>query len=289
MGKIFERAPRFLAFYQRNRELYSANPRNQPIGFPLMENLFGQIAGLPLHPLVIHFATVLIPISAVGVILVVLSKKLRRYYAIPTLGLLLVSVPIAFIAKQSGEQLAEKTGITAEHLNFGTLLPPIVLGFFVVAALWFLSSRKEANKILTGIMGAVSVVGAVVSLTFTFLVGHSGAEATWGETFGSSENSETLGPSPAPTSTEDSDSNGTPSDALTMDEVAKHNSADDCWSVINGEVYDLTQFASRHPGGQDAIHSLCGVDGTNAFLNQHGNQREPNQDLSRLRIGTLSN
>ncbi|MFM7014224.1 MAG: cytochrome b5 domain-containing protein [Actinomycetota bacterium] len=255
-----------------------------------MENLFGQIAGLPLHPLVIHFATVLIPLSAIGVIVVVLSKKLRRYYALPTLGMLLVSVPIAFIAKESGEQLAEEVGITADHLNYGTLLPPIVLGFFAVSVIWYLATRKESLKLMSNIFGVVAIAGAAVTLVFTFLVGHSGAEATWGDTFKSSDDSSI----PTPSESEDDDDSGAsqspaPADgAITIDEVAKHDTAGDCWSVINGDVYDLTQFASQHPGGQAAINSLCGVDGTSAFLSQHGTQRDPNRELASLKIGTLA-
>lgn len=50
---------------------------------------------------------------------------------------------------------------------------------------------------------------------------------------------------------------------LTMAEVAKHNSAYDCWMVINNEVLDLTYFTS-HPGGSTYI-PYCGTDGTAAY------------------------
>ena len=38
-----------------------------------------------------------------------------------------------------------------------------------------------------------------------------------------------------------------------MSEVAKHNSATDCWVVIHGIVYDLTDFQRTHPGGSQII------------------------------------
>lgn len=36
-------------------------------------------------------------------------------------------------------------------------------------------------------------------------------------------------------------------------EVAKHASAEDCWVVVNGKVYDLTAFAPNHPGGAQSM------------------------------------
>lgn len=51
---------------------------------------------------------------------------------------------------------------------------------------------------------------------------------------------------------------------LTKDEVAKHSSADNCWTIIDGAVYDLTSFISRHPGGSEILRA-CGIDGTSLF------------------------
>ncbi|MDD5289919.1 MAG: cytochrome b5-like heme/steroid binding domain-containing protein [Patescibacteria group bacterium] len=53
---------------------------------------------------------------------------------------------------------------------------------------------------------------------------------------------------------------------LTMAEVAKHNSASDCWSIISGQVYNLTSLIYSHSGGSQTILSVCGRDGTTAFL-----------------------
>lgn len=51
---------------------------------------------------------------------------------------------------------------------------------------------------------------------------------------------------------------------LTEEEVAKHNSAEDCWTIIRGNAYDITPFISSHPGG-DEILRACGVDATTLF------------------------
>ena len=52
---------------------------------------------------------------------------------------------------------------------------------------------------------------------------------------------------------------------ITAEEVAKHNSAESCWVIIHGKVYDLTSFLPAHPGGQKIILKEAGKDGSKAF------------------------
>lgn len=76
----------------------------------------------------------------------------------------------------------------------------------------------------------------------------------------------------------------------TSAEVAAHNTSSSCWTIINGTVYDLTTWIFQHPGGEGAILSICGVDGTQAFEGQHGNPRDtrPQQLLAGFKVGTLA-
>lgn len=73
----------------------------------------------------------------------------------------------------------------------------------------------------------------------------------------------------------------------TMEQVSKHNTPTDCWSVVNGGVYNFTDLISVHPGGPYPIVSACGIDGTSKFLNEHGGQEMPAQELAKLKIGEL--
>lgn len=73
----------------------------------------------------------------------------------------------------------------------------------------------------------------------------------------------------------------------TMADVQSHNTRESCWAAINGNVYDLTTWISRHPGGETPIVGLCGTDGTAAFTNQHGGQSRPASMLALLKIGTI--
>ncbi len=70
--------------------------------------------------------------------------------------------------------------------------------------------------------------------------------------------------------------------------VAEHNNQTDCWTAINGSVYDLTSFVSQHPGGVDKITRLCGIDGSSQFNNQHGSSKKAQASLSLLKIGQLN-
>jgi len=31
--------------------------------------------------------------------------------------------------------------------------------------------------------------------------------------------------------------------------VSKHNTPENCWIVVNDEIWDVTDFAQQHPGG----------------------------------------
>eukprot|EP00301_Raphidiophrys_heterophryoidea_P025181 c8391_g1_i1.p1 GENE.c8391_g1_i1~~c8391_g1_i1.p1 ORF type:complete len:518 (+),score=124.79 c8391_g1_i1:65-1555(+) len=57
--------------------------------------------------------------------------------------------------------------------------------------------------------------------------------------------------------------------SISFDELAKHNTRDDCWVAINGKVYDLTTFLSEHPAGPGVIIKQAGKDGTEAFKPYH--------------------
>mmetsp|Transcript_133014 Transcript_133014/g.187950 ORF Transcript_133014/g.187950 Transcript_133014/m.187950 type:complete len:82 (+) Transcript_133014:27-272(+) len=50
-----------------------------------------------------------------------------------------------------------------------------------------------------------------------------------------------------------------------MEEIAKHNTPEDLWLVIEGKVYDVTDFADEHPGGPEFLEEEAGTDATELF------------------------
>merc|ERR1712066_226819 len=52
---------------------------------------------------------------------------------------------------------------------------------------------------------------------------------------------------------------------FSMAEVAKHTTKSDCWVVVAGQVLNVTNFLSEHPGGELAILTFAGKDATEEF------------------------
>ena len=84
---------------------------------------------------------------------------------------------------------------------------------------------------------------------------------------------------------------------FTMAEIATHNSKTDCWTVISGQVYELTDFVNRHPGGNEVVRA-CGIDATTLFTSRTTKDGQPigsgtphsqvaQEQLAKLKIGTI--
>ncbi|XP_021748030.1 delta(8)-fatty-acid desaturase-like [Chenopodium quinoa] len=56
---------------------------------------------------------------------------------------------------------------------------------------------------------------------------------------------------------------------ITSDELKNHNKAGDLWISIQGKVYDVTNWAKDHPGGDIPLLALAGNDVTDAFIAYH--------------------
>ncbi|KZZ94071.1 acyl-CoA dehydrogenase [Ascosphaera apis ARSEF 7405] len=52
-------------------------------------------------------------------------------------------------------------------------------------------------------------------------------------------------------------------------EVAKHNTEEDLWCIIDHRVYDLSEFVDAHPGGNVVLRQIAGTDATVDFYNLH--------------------
>lgn len=46
---------------------------------------------------------------------------------------------------------------------------------------------------------------------------------------------------------------------FTLQEVANHCMADDCWVIIHGSVYDIFQYLEQHPGGANIVMKSAGT------------------------------
>jgi hypothetical protein len=78
---------------------------------------------------------------------------------------------------------------------------------------------------------------------------------------------------------------------LTTSEIAKHSSPQDCWMIISGKVYVVTEFENLHPGGAARIIEFCGKDATQAFSsikNGQGHSVTADMEHAGMLLGDLN-
>ncbi|MFK4852846.1 DUF2231 domain-containing protein [Microbacterium sp. ZW T6_19] len=143
-----------------------------------------EIAGLPLHPLIVHAVVVLVPLTALALALGALLPSVRRRLgmATPIAALLVLAlVPVTMLA---GEALAQQVGpvpAVVRHAELGRMLWPWTAAMFLVAAIqwsWFrFGAPRRAARIVIAVLAVVSGAGSTIMVV---LVGEAGARAVWG-------------------------------------------------------------------------------------------------------------
>ncbi|GAA0151703.1 oxidoreductase [Lithospermum erythrorhizon] len=52
---------------------------------------------------------------------------------------------------------------------------------------------------------------------------------------------------------------------ISYSEVSSHNTPNDCWVIINAKAYNVTNFLSEHPGGDEVLLAAAGMDASDEF------------------------
>jgi hypothetical protein len=139
------------------------------------------VLGLPLHPLVVHAAVVLIPLVALGMVVAAASPTWAERLRLP-LGVLAVGGAVAaVVARWSGQQLLARVPGSAElaqHVDVADLLAWFVVAFAVLVVGWAVLSVRGTAPRWLGWLVAVSGLAVTV---WTVLAGHTGATSVWGD------------------------------------------------------------------------------------------------------------
>jgi hypothetical protein len=135
--------------------------------------------GLPTHALVVHAAVVLLPLSALGAIIMGFSQRFSVRFGPVVVAVAAVGTVAAFASRISGEELAARVGNPEVHAQAGSLLPFIAVGFLAVAVLLWLLDRRGRRDLGTQIVAVVVIVASLILIGWTIRTGHTGAEATW--------------------------------------------------------------------------------------------------------------
>jgi uncharacterized membrane protein len=148
-----------------------------------------EIQGLPLHPLVVHAVVVLVPLAALGGILISLLTKARKRYGSLVLVVAAVAMVSTYVAQLAGQSLynslPQRSPLLEFHASIGTGLLLWTLLLFVGIVVLMLAQRlidqeKPRGKI-AWISGAViTIITAVISLVQVARIGHAGSNAVWG-------------------------------------------------------------------------------------------------------------
>lgn len=158
--------------------------------------------GLPAHPLIVHVPIVLIPLVAIGAVLM-LWPSLRARIGWATVVLAGAATVFSFLAVGSGEQLEEAVEGTADerllhaHTSIGENIRIwILLLFLVLLALMLFDhyrSRVVAERAPSRIspqsakavgvtLSVLAIALAAVSTYWIARIGHTGAKASWDKT-----------------------------------------------------------------------------------------------------------
>lgn len=239
---------------------------NLPMGW------LAEFDALPLHPLLVHGVIVVLPVAAIWFVLAAWRPNVvaRTWWLGWTLAVLAV-IGVS-MAESSGESLAAAVGNPVEHAEAGDRVGPVAAALaLLVLALVFLRLVRRVGP-LDRVVAVLGTLVAVALFPLTYLAGHSGAEAVWKEPYAQAK---------APITTD--------LRTIPAAEVARHATSTDCWTIVDGSVYDVTSFIARHPAGPGDIERMCGRDASDSFLGQHQGQAEPEDWLATLRIGTVGN
>nr|XP_054755277.1 acyl-CoA 6-desaturase-like [Lytechinus pictus] len=76
---------------------------------------------------------------------------------------------------------------------------------------------------------------------------------------------------------------------VTWDEVKKHDgkTVKEKWLVVDNQVYDITQWSKRHPGGFKVITHYAGQDGSEAFTAFHNDEQYVRKFMKSIHIGQI--
>lgn len=243
-----------------------------------------------MHPLVVHAVVVLLPLGSLGLLALLIWRKARPVGLPLTVAVLAAATGAAWVARFSGLALAQRVGEPALHRTLGTQLPLLATLSLVLGGLWWVLHRKGSDPLWVRVLAAIV---ALASIGLTAAVGHTGAQSVWSSVIASPSAT-----APAPTTPETDPApeipsispspDPTPSDGYTVEQVAEHATAEDCWTIIDGTVYDVTGWVNQHPGGAQRIVPLCGTDGTAAFQGQHSGDSTPQERLAQFELGPLA-
>jgi Predicted membrane protein (DUF2231) len=150
---------------------------------------FHEIHGLPDHALFLHFVVVLVPLTALLLIVCALWPAARRHLVWLTLILAGVTAALTPITVKAGEWLFDlqrkPTPILLEHADRGEWMPYFSAALLVVAVvlavLHIVEHRSDKRRPATQVVVAILALAVgISSILQVYRVGDAGSQSVWG-------------------------------------------------------------------------------------------------------------
>lgn len=150
------------------------------------------VFGLPLHPLVVHGAAVLVPLTALLAVIIAVSEVKRRRWGVLTWLMATAALGATVVAKLSGQNLEESLYpevtplTTAQHVDYGASSIWFVLALWLAVSavlLIDLDRRRRdgfGSPLLPTLVAVVTIVAAMAATGQVALTAWTGTEARWG-------------------------------------------------------------------------------------------------------------
>lgn len=152
------------------------------------------LLSLPLHPLVVHAAVVLVPLFAIAALLWAVRPSWGWWLRWPVLVGSVLSIAIVFITRQTGDTLRGDLRMRGDAVEHHEQMSGLLLGStvaLVVAAVlaWFTvpvnsplpgGAQRPGRGVALRILARVLLVLAAIAVGVgVFLTGDSGAKMVW--------------------------------------------------------------------------------------------------------------
>jgi hypothetical protein len=182
------------------------------------------VDGLPAHVLLVHAVVVLVPLSALLLILIAVwpAARARLVWSATVLTLIaLISVPLTTDAGEWLERRVPESGLVRTHTELGDTMLPWVIGLALVAVVILArhlvagrtvsrhggpgaavaeaaprTRRLPGGVTATVVVAALAVVIGIGSIVTVYRIGESGAAAAWTGQFSVQPQAEPGGPPP---------------------------------------------------------------------------------------------
>jgi hypothetical protein len=144
--------------------------------------VFDTIFGLPVHALVIHAVVVLLPLAALGVVLMAAVPRWRPALRWPTLAFAVISIASIPVATRSGHALERRIGsseLIETHAQLGDTMIWFGLAMLVLTAAFVFADRSRQSGAVVTSLAVLAVLASGAATVQVMRTGHAGTTAVW--------------------------------------------------------------------------------------------------------------